>query len=163
MRTLFSFTCTVVKWKIKSINQSWLYDHQCDGLITKGTLNVRTYLHRYRTARSCSSNIIRQQFQGVLLYRKSPSSIVGQLQFSVFNNIFKVLLVDTFLLSIGQVLAHGLDLIIQDWVKQTNYFPCSSGRKNSSSGLPLIVSWLEPLIKCVYQCCLILSRSSCSN
>ena len=87
MQTLFSFTCTVVKWKIKSINQSWLYDHQCDGLITKGTLNVRTYLHRYRTARSCSSNIMRQQFQGVLLYRKSPSSIVGQLQFSVFNNI----------------------------------------------------------------------------
>ena len=117
----FSFTCTVVKWKIKSIHQSWLYDHQCDGLITKGTLNVRTYLHRYRTARSCSSNIMRQQFQGVLLNRKSPSSIVGQLQLSVFNYIFKVLLVDTFLLSISQVLPHGLDLIIQDWVKQTIY------------------------------------------
>ena len=160
MRTLFSFTCTVVKWKIKSINQSWLNDHQYDGLITKGTLNVRTYLHRYHTARSCSSNIIRQQFQGVLLNRKSPSSIVGQLQLSVFNYIFKVLLVETFLLFVGQVLPHGLDLIIQDWVKQTIYFPLSSGRKNSSSGLPLIVSRLQPLIKCVYKCCLTLSSSS---
>ena len=157
---LFSFTCPVVKWKIKSINQSWLYDHQCDGLISKGTLNVRTYLHRYRTARSCSSNIIRQQFQGVLLYRKSPSSIVGQLQLSVSTYIFKVLLVDTFLLVVGQVLLHGLDLIIQDQVKQTIYFPCCSGKKNSLSGLPLVVPWLQPLIKCVYQCCLTLSRSS---
>ena len=156
----FSFTCTVVKLKIKSINQSWLYGHRCNWPISKGTLNVRTYPHRYRTARSCSSNIIRQQFQGVLLNRKSPSSIVGQLQLSVFNYIFKVLLVDTFLLFVGQVLPHGLDLIIQDWVKQTIYFPLSSGRKNSSSGLPLIVSWLQPLIKCVYQCCLTLSRSS---
>ena len=149
----FSFTCTVVKWKIKSINQSWLYGHRCNWPISKGTLNVRTYPHRYRTARSCSSNIIRQQFQGVLLNRKSPSSIVGQLQLSVFNYIFKVLLVDTFL-------PHGLDLIIQDWVKQTIYIPLSSGIKNSSSGLPLIVSWLQPLIKCVYQCCLTLSSSS---
>ena len=156
----FSFTCTVVKWKIKSINQSWLYGHRCNWPISKGTLNVRTYPHRYRTARSCSSNIIRQQFQGVLLNRKSPSSIVGQLQLSVFNYIFKVLLVDTFLLFVGQVLPHGLDLIIQDWVKQTIYFPLSSGIKNSSSGLPLIVSRLQPLIKCVYQCCLTLSSSS---
>ena len=160
MRTLFSFTCTVVKWKIKSINQSWLYGRRCNWPISKGTLNVRTYPHRYRTARSCSSNIIRQQFQGVLLNRKSPSSIVGQLQLSVFNYIFKVLLVETFLLFVGQVLPHGLDLIIQDWVKQTIYFPLSSGRKNSSSGLPLIVSRLQPLIKCVYKCCLTLSSSS---
>ena len=36
---------------------------------------------------------------------------------SVFSITYKVLLVDTFLLSIGQVLPHGLDLIIQDWVK----------------------------------------------
>ena len=42
-------------------------------------------------------------------------------------------------------------------------YTCSSGRKNSSFGLPLIMSWLKPLIKCVYQCSLILSRSSCSN
>ena len=156
----FSFTCTVGKWKIKSINQSWLYGRRCNWPISKGTLNVRTYPHRYRTARSCSSNIIRQQFQGVLLNRKSPSSIVGQLQLSVFNYIFKVLLVETFLLFVGQVLPHGLDLIIQDWVKQTIYFPLSSGRKNSSSGLPLIVSRLQPLIKCVYKCCLTLSSSS---